>query len=387
MMKCAALTRENVASHLQKYRLMLKRQAQVSDSTVTSDADWALLEAVHAAHIASLQPPLTLSPAAVPTAAPLTEPPTSIPAPAAVAPTASAHAATPPHPRGASEDRLQPPCKAPRGLPPLLPATMPGPASALVPVTPPARVPVVLACSNFGLPPGFCVPAANADGEAVGIPMPFNLFTASTASSKSGLPTPSQSASAKVTDQTAAHVGPTLSPLALPANPSSLMPASFDPEGLSRRLEEALEHNPAAGGVPMCAVYAFNPASVVPSAGSPHGFLVPAAVPQPMLEMSMAAYGASAFPPGAAPHTKSAVSSGSASKKDRDREDRDLGTFDSRIRRRRTPRRSPRGASSLRRSATGAASAPDGATSALDMLAEVAGRLSGNGKDNGDATG
>jgi hypothetical protein len=52
------LTRENIASHLQKYRLALKRTVKLPENTRMTDSVWGLLEQAHDALVNHLPPPV-----------------------------------------------------------------------------------------------------------------------------------------------------------------------------------------------------------------------------------------------------------------------------------------------------------------------------------------
>ena len=324
-MQVEALTRENVASHLQKYRLSLKRQANISESAVIDDAAWPLLERAHARHIAALSPPLLPSADAHEAVATTTATPLALPPPRAGAPT--------------------------------LPSS--------------------------GLPAGFALPPVNGDGEAVGVPMlsavaplvhsHFGGRSPAAARPRVGtlppLVLPSRPSSLMPStfcpDRLAQQV----------AEDQSVLPGCppWPP----------VAGAPAPADARMCTVYMVDSAKAA-AAPAAHGALKAAEVPEMMVAVSLAAYNSVDGDP-AAGAPLPAGSSGSACRRSGGAVAADDGTSPLRRGRRapkgavqkrgKAPRRggksAVRGGGGLR----GTSSPMFGSSDALDVLAEVAGQL------------
>jgi hypothetical protein len=396
-MKVGTLTRENVASHLQKYRLSLKRQANISESAMIDDDTWPLLEAAHAQHIASLDPPLRVDAqeGTSKKAASLTEMHTHAPWLASMDPP----------PQHVAE------VAKPPSLPPMLPQ------GAVLTRSPSSHV----AAPNMGLPSGFSVPPANEAGEAAGIPVPAHMFQPSSRfclpSVRASHLTGSAAASAEPDSRAAT---PVLCPLALPERPASLMPEGFSAERLHQRVADEGHILSDGATCPtltawqpfmsascndpqMCTVYMLEPSAMMQRqqvagtptrlpalAVSPPGARLnvnAARVPKVMLAVSVAAYNSLGGDGTHGNHRTGhgnpaqAMSSGSACRRRSSGGVADEGTSAARLRRPVLGRLS----SSARRSSRVSAqirscgSPMYGSTDALDVLAEVAGRLAEEG--------
>lgn len=276
-----SLSRENVASHLQKYRLALKRKAGLPDNTLMTAASWRQLEQAHEECVASIPTATAAAPLMARAAGP---------APLPAGPPAMLPRATDPQSSPKPEPAVAP---APRTLPPLPPLA----AQTLPPHTFPTRAPP---CAPAGLPPGFNVPPPDSDGVAVGIPMPSSLFPAAkdshgmsrtSYSSTSGRPSRGTLPGLPSSDTPPPTTGPSeppLRPLGLPDAATALMPGAYPYPAADGRAETA------AAGNKLCTVYMYNP-TVCSGAGgleAPQArtLVKPAQVPQMLLSVSAAAY-------------------------------------------------------------------------------------------------
>eukprot|EP00892_Ulva_mutabilis_P003307 jgi/Ulvmu1/1348/UM011_0076.1 len=154
-----SLSRENVASHLQKYRLALKRKAGLPDNALMTAASWRQLEQAHDDFVASIPTATAAAPLLIRAAGPAPHPT----GPTAIMPRYADSLPTPkPEPTAAPTP--------PKSLPPL------PPMGASAQKLPPQTFAGTTLCAPSGLPPGFTVPPPDSDGVAVGIPMPAPLF-------------------------------------------------------------------------------------------------------------------------------------------------------------------------------------------------------------------
>lgn len=118
-MDVEGLTRENIASHLQKYRRLLEKKAGIAGPV--SSKDWPKLEAVQTQHLHSLRKQLREAPDAHPASAPALEsaaamqpaPATTSAAAAVHTPTTDADAPTAPLPAARMDAQTTPPPVAP----------------------------------------------------------------------------------------------------------------------------------------------------------------------------------------------------------------------------------------------------------------------------------
>ena len=344
-----ALSRENVASHLQKYRLALKRQANLSEATMISEATWPLLEAAHFDHIASLDPPII---------------------------------ANRPTQQGAAASRSDVPARDAAGQ-----AQQPA-RSSLPPMLPPKCMPLAASFKDAyngppaktqALPFGFMLPPPNCDGEAVGVPVPAHMFPSSSAPTGAPVAMPAAPQGACEPSTTSGEDGDALQPLALPERPASLMPQGFNAERLRTRIAEAGHLLPGASACDahgMCTVYVVEPASLQPQPGARFaapargaampGFLKQAQVPEAMVAVSLAAYQNADVATAAAGQPVRAASTGSASRKRLAAQDNEGTATPRKLRKRTLPRSDGAQLAGL---------GGFGSTDALDVLAEVAGQM------------
>lgn len=284
VMNVSGLTRENVASHLQKYRMFLKRQARLPPSATVDAADWPKMEAAQREHIAAtpLRYPLPPVSGASSSSPSQLQPPIVLSSQGA-AQTAAPAATTPAAAGGAVTSTLPP-------MPALDVATT-LPAQAFMPHLMP----------HSALPFGMTLPAPDAQGQAVGLPMPFSMIPA--VADGPLLHPPLCRAAAAVAAPPTAPSKPRGCDLPLPCNPSSLMPPTFSPAAVTRTLagipqplpgqapaSPALLQAAATAGAP---TFAPQPAAVL---NNPFPNHTASQLPPMMLTMSLSAYNAFAAP-------------------------------------------------------------------------------------------
>lgn len=275
-----SLSRENVASHLQKYRLALKRKAGLPDNTLMTAGSWRQLEEAHEDFVASIPTATAAAPLLIRAAGPAPHPagPTAImPRYAESLPTLK------PEPVASA---------APKSLPPLPPMAV---SSQKLP---PQTFAGTTLCAPSGLPPGFTVPPPDSDGVAVGIPMPSTLFgkdprgpSRASHSSSSARPARGTLPGLPSSDTPPPTTGPSespLRPLGMPDAATALMPTSFP--------YPAADGQGAAsdGSNKFCTVYMYNPTVCGVGSGldpaQARTLVKPAQVPQMLLSVSAAAY-------------------------------------------------------------------------------------------------
>lgn len=344
----------------------------------------------------------------------------SIPTATAAAPLMARAAG--PAPLSATPAAMLPPRTEPQASPKQAPIATPAPKSLppLPPLAaqkmPPHTFPGAVPCAPSGLPPGFTVPPPDSDGVAVGIPMPSPLFASvkdshgmqrSSHSSTTGRPTRGTLPGLPSSDTPPPTTGPSdppLRPLGMPDAATALMPPTY-----SYPATDGGADGGNGGGNKLCTVYMYNPSLCGAGAGmepaQARTLVKPAQVPQMLLSVSAAAYnsmaGGAAVPElvgvahGAPAQTGS---TGSASRPVSGGDDDNTGVGKRRrrmsvrvrdfpgeqeasTRRPRSLRTSPAARALVPPRSPAQAPAPaaevewGGDCTALDMLAEIAGRL------------
>lgn len=393
-----SLSRENVASHLQKYRLALKRKAGLPDNTLMTAATWRQLEQAHEDFVASIPTATAAAPLTIRAAGPGLHP-------------AGPTAVMPRYLESQPSPKPEPVTSAtPKSLPPL------PPMGASAQKLPPQTFAGAPACAPSGLPPGFTVPPPDSDGVAVGIPMPPALFSKdcrgpsrASHSSTAARPMRGTLPGLPSSDTLPPATGPSeppLRPLGMPDAATALMPNTYPYPASDGHAV------PTDGSNKLCTVYMYNPSVCGVGSrldpGQARTLVKPAQVPQMLLSVSAAAYNSIAGG-AAAPDLAGVVqgapaqtgSTGSASRPASGGDDESTGLGKRRRRvsvrvrdfpgeqeastkRPRSQRVSPvaRAPAPARSTAQGAAPATaaveddwGGDCTALNMLAEIAGRL------------
>lgn len=334
------LTRENVASHLQKYRLALKRKANLPDNALMTASSWRLLEQAHDDVVNNLPPPA--APAAPLSAAALNIASHNVPSPSRAGASSPA-AGSASKASGASGGRASAAPLPP--LPPLMPSS-----SAVPTLTDLANVSAALHNSSAGncastLPPGYSVPLPNAEGIAVGIPMPLHFLPKGASGNgrkASSLPPMASSAQGSLPDLPSGACALKVEPNTQHVNATAAAECPQSESACAAAAGTAtgtVAEDGTAATDPLCTVYMLDPSTYGGHQGSAgqlpplcgphqgHSLMKATQVPQMLLSVSAAAYGnvhgvtqeggvtGATIAPGA-PAGEGTLSSGSASKPD-----------------------------------------------------------------------